>query len=181
MTNVIWYADSPGFTNGSIDRAIAAVDYLMLERGATDRGLTGGTGTYSLRRFLDYVDRAHELGTDVLFLDQGDTTVRDQMYNLAAALLVSEGNDFAGTERRGMIAPTSFWAGFDTDLGDALGDRRVDGTVLRRSFTDGLVLVNEPGAATVTVPLGEPMLTVDGDVVTSVTLHGREASILVRI
>ena len=94
MHNVIWYSDSPGFSDPNIDRQIAAADYLMLERGATDAGLVRGSGTYGIQTFFDYVDRAHALGTNVLLLDQSDGEA-NQQFNLAGTTVSSSANSAA--------------------------------------------------------------------------------------
>ena len=178
MHNVIWYADAPTMDNPYVDRQIAAADYLQLERGANDKGLVGGDGKFSMGNFFAFVDRAHELGANVLLLDENAVDEVGQEYNLAAALLLNDGNDLVSTEDHDFIDPDNFWSGFDTDLGDALGPREVDGTITRRDFTGGLVLFNDPQAPTVTITLDSPMRNLAGDVVETVTLGSREAAIL---
>ena len=71
----------------------------------------------------------------------------EQWFNLAAALLVNNGNDLVSTESWELIGPDEFWSGFRTDLGSALGPRRVEGGVIRRDFTRGVVLMNERARA----------------------------------
>jgi hypothetical protein len=178
MHNVIWYADSPGFGNAQIDRAIAAADYIQLERGANDRGLVRGDGTFGMQRFLAFVDRVHDLGAGVLLLDQHAEDEAGQEYNLAAALLVNEGDDMVSTSQDHYIDPHHYWSGFDTDLGHALGGRYTADGVTRRDFTGGVVVFNDPGAPTRTIGLDAPMRRIDGTVVTSVTLGPREAAVL---
>jgi hypothetical protein len=180
MHNVIWYAEPPGSDNPYLARQIAAADYVMLERGATDPGLVGGTSTFGLQTFLDYVDSVHALGTNVLLLDETATTIDDQWFNLAAGLLVSNGHDLVSTEDWDAISPDGFWSGFTTDLGRALGARYADQRVIRRDFADGTVLLNEPGRDPATIHLDAPMRTPSGQLVTSVTLGESEAVVLTR-
>lgn len=178
MHNVIWYTEPPQNDNPYLSRQIAAADYLMLERGATDPGLVKGTGRFGMRTFLDYIDSAHALGANVLLLDETATTVNEQWFNLAAGLLASNGHDLVSTEDWDLISPDGFWSGFTTNLGRALGPRYVDENLIRRDFTDGIVLLNEPGRDPVTIRLDAPMLTPSGQAVTSVTLDDREAIVL---
>ena len=72
------------------------------------------------------------------------------------------------------------FAGYLTDLGDALGSRTITAGTIRREFTGGLVVMNEPTSDPVTVDLDGTWLTPDGTAVTSVTLTTREAIVLTR-
>jgi hypothetical protein len=178
MHNVIWYAEPPQNNNPYLSRQIAAADYVMLERGATDPGLVKGTSRFGIRTFLDYIDNVHALGTNVLLLDETATTIKEQWFNLAAGLLASNGHDLVSTEDWELISPEGFWSGFTTNLGDALGPRYIDRNLIRRDFTKGIVLLNEPGGDQVTIRLDAQMHTPSGQLVTSVTLGDREAMVL---
>jgi hypothetical protein len=178
MHNVIWYTEPPHNDNPYLSRQIVAADYLMLERGATDPGLVKGTGKFGMWTFLDYIDSVHALGANVLLLDETATTIKEQWFNLAAGLLASNGHDLVSTEDWDRINPRGFWSGFNTNLGGALGPRYVDENLIRRDFTEGIVLLNEPGRDPVTIRLDAPMLTPSGQLVTSVTLGDREAIVL---
>lgn len=178
MHNSVWYAALPSTVNPEIDRQIAAADFIMMERGATDAGLVGGNGRFSYALWMEYIDRVHELGTNVLLLDQSAKTVAEQTFNLASGLLVSNGMDLVSTQQYEVISPRSIWSGFDTDLGDALGPRERDGSLWRRDFTGGLVIVNEPGFADHLVELGGEFRRLDGSVVERVLLSPREAVVL---
>jgi hypothetical protein len=180
MHNSIWYADSPALDNPNVGRQIAAADVIMMERGATDPGLTGGTGTYSYAKFIAFIDRVHRLGADVLLLDQSATTYDEQLFNVATALLTSNGRDYVSTETVAHIAPGSIWSGFDVDLGDALGGHSEQSGLWRRDFERGFVLVNGPESLTRTVQLNGTFLTAEGSAVTQITLGPRDAAILRR-
>src|SRR5262249_2792546 len=55
--NAVWFADSPTrMADLSIRREISAADYVNLERGVNDAGLTGGSGPDSLASFLAFID-----------------------------------------------------------------------------------------------------------------------------
>ncbi len=181
MHNALWFVDSPTFDDPYVARQIAAADWIMLERGATDDGLVGGTGrTYGFDSFLRYIDRAHALDTDVLLLDEGDypASPATQEYNLAAYLLISGGGDLISTEDYPMIGYDDPWPGFTTDLGDALGPRTRTEGLHQRDFTNGIVLLNEPDAAPTTINLPTTYTDLTGNPVTSLTLQPKTAAIL---
>jgi hypothetical protein len=163
--NSIWFADSPTRTSDPyIRREILAANYINLERGVNDLASTGGE--LSLNSFLYYVDVVHSLGRGVL-LDSNVTERQATEYSLASYFLISAGND--GISAGGMT-PTHWWSGFDVNLGDAIGPRTKSDGVLRRDFTGGMALVDEPGASSQTVTLPRTMLNLDGRRVNSVTL-----------
>lgn len=178
MHNSIWYADSPEHSSPLVERQIASADWIMLERGASDRGLTGGDGRYSLDSFMRFIDLAHSLGTNVLLLDETAETIEEQVYNLAVYLLVNDGSDLVTTEDYPLIAPESTWPAFGDDLGDALGPRYRWNDLWRRDFAGGTVLVNDPESSGRTVELDTPGLTLDGAPVTELTVPGHSAVIL---
>jgi Hypothetical glycosyl hydrolase family 15 len=163
--NSIWFADSPTRTSDPlIRREILAADYINLERGVTD--LTANTGPLSLASFLSYIDVVHGLGRGVL-LDSRVTDRQATEYSLAGYFLISSGND--GVSAGGMT-PTHWWTGFDVNLGDANGPRRSWNGLLRRDFTGGMVLLDEPGSPGQTVSLPRTMRNLDGREVKSVTV-----------
>lgn len=178
MHNAIWYADAPGYGNSYVRRQTAAADWIMLERGATDGGLKGGDGKFSLASFMKFSDFAHGVGTNVLFLDETANSIGEQTYNLAVYLLVNNGGDLVSTEEYARIAPGSTWAGFTANLGDAVGPRYRWNGLWRRDFTDGVVLVNDPGAGSVEVSLGSSYRNLAGESVGSLTLGSRSAAVL---
>ncbi len=177
--NALWFADSPSFDNPIIDRQIAAAEYYFLERGATDRGLVAGSSKFGFRSFLELIDRVHTAGSNVVLFDKSDGTPLDQVFNLATGLLVNNGDDLVGTARDDVVAPGSFWAGFNVDLGDAVGDRYDWNGLLRRDFTGGIVLVAEPGAETTTIDLDGEYVDSFGTVFDGeLTLEGGAAAVL---
>jgi hypothetical protein len=168
--NAIWYAD-PG---DLVRRQVAAADYVNLERGVNDAGLTGGDGRWSLRRLLAHVDGIHAQGRGVI-LDGFDGSPAGRELSLAAYFLVATGRDAVGLAS---ATPHRWWRGFETDLGDDLGPRFESGGVLRRDFTRGMVLLNEPEAPARRVELPVPLLDTSGHRVTSVTLEGGHGAVL---
>jgi hypothetical protein len=173
--NAIWYADSPtGIADPSIRRQIAAADFVNLERGVNDSGLTGGTGTFSLQRMLRYIDAVHALGKGVI-LDGSVTDPAGIEYALAAYFVISSGSDAVSA---GGITPIHWWPGLDVNLGEALGPRRLWRGVLRRDFTRGIALVKEPGVETSHLQLPTAMRDLNGRVVTSVSLPPASGAVL---
>ena len=178
--NAIWYSDSPGFDNGLVDRQIRAADVVHLERGMNDPGLKDGTSKFGMQTFMNYIDRVHRLGANVALLDTHADTLDEQWFNLAGYFLVNNGGDLISTEDWDLVSPDAFFAGFELDLGDAKGDRRVvDGTI-QREFTGGLVVMNEPRADPVTVFFDQPWKRQDGTMITRATLDAAEALVLLR-
>lgn len=182
MHNSLWFADSPQLDDPLIERQIEAADVIMMERGATDTGLGAGDGTYGFASFLAYIDRVHELGGNVLLLDETATTREEQIFNLAAGLLINDGLDLVSTEDYAYMAPDTFWDGFETDLGPALGIRyAVDDEegVWRRDFEKGAVVLNEPDRDRATLELGGTFVDLSGTVLDELTLPPGEAAVLV--
>jgi hypothetical protein len=173
--NEIWYADNhAGTSNPYIRAEIEAANYIFLERGANDSGLTGGEGQWSLHALLAYVDEVHALGRDVV-MDGTSSKPQGLGYNLASYFLVSNGNDAVSGDGQ---TPTSWWSGWNVNLGEARAPRYAWNRLLRRDFAGGMVLVNQPGEPTETVSLPSPMRNPEGETVTSVTLAASSGVIL---
>jgi hypothetical protein len=177
MHNSIWFADSSGAwaSDGAIQQQIASADYVNLERAvASDSGLTGGTGFWSVYNFFKYVDNVHALGRGVNLMAY-DLNNWQQQYNLASYYMISSGSDFVGDWSSN---PNSWWSGYDTDLGTALGPRTYSNGVYTRMFSGGMVLLGDPGLGTQTVQLPGSYQTLDGNWVTSVSLSGSQGIVL---
>ncbi len=174
--NAIWYSDEDaGTSEASIRNEISASNYVYLERGVNDSGLTGGNGQWSLNALLSFIDQVHALGRGVV-LDGTASGTPAMEYNLASYFLVSTGNDAVSGPGQ---TPENWWAGWNVNLGEAAGPRYTWNNLLRRDFTGGTVLVNPPDEPTQTVTLPTPMKTVGGNTVTSVTLPAGSGAILV--
>lgn len=178
--NTIWYSDSPDFDLWLVNRQIRAADIIHLERGMNDPGLKSGSSKFGMETFMAFIDRVHEQDRSVALLDTHAENSTDQWYNIAGYLLITDGSDLISTEDWDRIAPGSLFGGFRTDLGYALGPREVVGETIRREFTGGLVIMNQPRSPRVTVQLDQPWLTQNGATVTRVTLDTREAIVLLR-
>jgi hypothetical protein len=173
--NAIWFANGDaGSSDPSIRREIESANYINLERGVNDSGLTGGTGPWSLNAFLAYVDQVHALGRGTVLAG----TASDQQgleYNLASYFLTSTGNDaVSGNDQ----TPENWWTGWNVNLGQATDARYIWGGALRRDFTGGMVLVNPPGAPTRAISLPTPMQDASANTVSSVTLSAASGVVL---
>lgn len=144
--NPIWFTPY----DDDARRAHASANWINLERGATDAGLTGGAGRWGLETFLAHVDTLHSLGASVVF-DSYAGTRPSAEYNLAAYLLVNQGRDGIRTEYR--HTPRGWWSeAYDLDLGPSRGRRYEWLGLLRRDFERGYVLLNQPDRPPVIVP-----------------------------
>jgi hypothetical protein len=173
--NAIWFAhNDAGGADSSIRSEISSANYVYLERGVNDAGLTGGSGPWSLNALLSYVDEVHALGRSIVLGGQ-DSAPQALAYNLASYFLVSNGSD--GVSGPGQN-PDNWYPGFDVNLGDARAARYGWKGLLRRDFSGGIVLVDPPGGSLQTVTLPQPMLDSSGHSVTSVTLTAASGATL---
>lgn len=170
--NAIWFASPTRYSDQYVIREIKAADYINCERGVSDSGLVGGSGSWSVRAFLAYVDAVHSYGKNVLM----DEYAFNGDYGLAGYYLISNGDDALGNQQ---ITPDNWWAGYDVNLGAPLGARYDWNNLIRRDFLYGMVLLNPPQTTAITVQLPS-LLTkiVDGTGVTSVTLQPGQAVVL---
>ena len=140
---MIWFAPGAKGKWGRMQTRSANV--ITLERGVNDAGLTGGTFTFGLRTFLRYSDWIHRRKADVMFLETVRTPARRD-YGLAGYFMVNNGRDTYGTLVES--DPKQLVARIRGKLGAPLRGRYRWTGLLRRDFQRGLVLMNEPGAAT---------------------------------
>jgi hypothetical protein len=172
--NAIWFVNRE---HPEVARAVDAADYIELERGATDPGLTAGAGKYGFETFLAHIDWLHARGAGVI-LEPHDLDAAGREFELAVYFLIGDGNDAIASSFE--ANPGNWWQGWDTDLGAPEGERRVWNGLLRRDFADGIVLVNPPGApARVADPDGD-YENLDGEDVDRVSLQQSHGLVLRR-
>ncbi len=172
LHNSIWYATPTSYNDPYVQRQIKAADYINLERGISDSGIVKLTGRFSVGDFLGFVDLVHSFGKNVVF----DELKRNGSYGLAGYFLVSNGNDCIGDQT---VTPDNWWRGYDVSLGSPQGARYVWNNLLRRDFSQGIVLLNPPQTSTVTVTLPTAMTRADdGSYVSSVTLGPGQGVVL---
>ncbi len=180
--NPVWYAGSSAHdaSNQYQRRELAAADYVAVERGFIDSGITGGTAEWSLDRLLKYMDQVHAVGTKVYvqaYAPNASAPLTAE-YNLACYLLINEGGDYVGANYRDQIG--TWWPGWDVDLGAALGprSRTASGTntgLWTRQFASGAVYVNEPGSPTKIITTTAAFRRVDGTQVPTGTVFSLAA------
>ncbi|MDP9055495.1 MAG: putative glycoside hydrolase family 15 protein [Acidobacteriota bacterium] len=178
LHNSVWCAGPSGVRDldPAIQAQIAAADIINIERGiGSDPGLTGGTGDFSLNVLFGYIDRVHAAGRNVVLEQYDVTDVATRQYSVAGYFLISSGNDYYGDT---VTTPDNWWSGFNVDLGSPLGPRTYANGVYRRNFSQGMVLLGEPGSATQTVTLPASFKTLDGTAVNSVTVSAYQGVIL---
>jgi hypothetical protein len=179
--NAIWYAGGPARqSDPNVRREILASDFVHIEHGVNDSGLISGTGPWSLRALLAYVDAVHQASRSVVVGNAGGDapSAPTLEYALACYFLISTGRDAIGDG--GFAGPDNWWSGFDARLGAATGPRYDWQGLLRRDFDDGVVLVREPRAQRVTVQLPDAYTRLDGSAVSSITLGASEGAVLRR-
>ena len=172
--NSLWYLD---WTDSNIQRQIRAADWINLERGVNDPGLTGGAGYWSLDRLLTFIDNVHQNGKGVILDGEAPASNSGaaREYSTAVYLLISTGADLVGDSSQ---TPTDWWSGFDIDLGKAATGRYLWQNLWRRDFAAGIALVNPPGGDAVVITLPGPYTRVDGSVVNTIRLGPAEGAIL---
>jgi hypothetical protein len=175
LHNSVWYAGgAQRWNNPLVKREIAAANYINLERGVNDPNIKGGSGEWSLSAVMSFVDSVHAAGKGVI-LDGSNDSPQGREYSLAAYFLVSMGDDGVGN---GEMTPENWWSAYEIDLGEAEGQRSAWQGLMRRNFTGGIALLNEPEAPTRTVTLPRPMLTTAGTLVGSITLPASSGAVL---
>ncbi|HWX74478.1 MAG TPA: putative glycoside hydrolase [Solirubrobacteraceae bacterium] len=173
--NALWFAGNhAGISDPSVRREVESANYILLERGVNDSGLTGGNGPWSLNALFAFVDQVHSLGRGVV-LDGASGEAQGIEYNLASYFLISDGNDALSAHGQ---TPSSFWPGLEANLGEATDARHAWGNLMRRDFAGGMVLVNPPGSPAQTVTLPSAMQTGAGESVTSLTLPAASGVVL---
>ncbi len=174
--NSLWF---DGDSDPYVRRQHDAADLIEIERGINDSGLRGGEGFWSLRDAASSSSTACTPGARASCSTRRRRPHAERLYGLAGYFLISDGRDALGNYQAG--TPEDWWAGYDTDLGDALGARYdLANGVIRRDFTRGTVLMNVPDTSTQTVSLGAGYRDLDGVERSSVTLGPGTGAVLLR-
>lgn len=177
VLNAIWYAgDDKRDRDPQVRRQLRAADTIVLEHGVNDDGLQGGDGEWSVRAFLDYVDRRHADGKAVVMYGGGETPAEHE-YGLAGYLLASGPRDAFGRNDGG-TDPDDWWRGLNVSLGRARGVRYEWNGLLRRDFEHGMVLLNDPDSPATRIELPSGLRGLDGRPRTSVTLGPKRGAVL---
>jgi Hypothetical glycosyl hydrolase family 15 len=177
--NTYWRDHSTRTTDPYALRELAAADVVEVERGFNDAGIGGGTGGFGYETFLAHMDWLHSRGVSIMYEPYGlDATSRE--FEIASYYLVKDRSDRIVSNFH--ADPGNWWADWNTDLGAPGSTRYKWNGLIRRDFASGTVLVNQPGAATVTValPSGTTWTDLAGNPVTSVTLGARRGKVLLK-
>lgn len=170
--NVIWFSDNNSWNDWSITQELRSADYIVLERGISDRGLTGGDGRWSVNSYLSFIDYVHSLGKGAIVDELGF----NGEYPLAGYFLTSNGHDAFGNNA---VTPDNWWSGYDVHLGSPQGGRYSWNGLLRRDFSGGMVLLNLPGGPWINVNLPGAYQRIDGNTVNSIGLGGSQGVVLI--
>jgi hypothetical protein len=181
LDNPIWFAGPEGIRDRDpyIQRAFRAADYINSEHGVYgDGGLRGGTGEWSYHAKLEYYDRVHSLGKGVIVdeVEPESNTRQAREFTLATYFLISTGRDAVGNQK--IRNSSEWWSGYDIDLGEPLGPRKLWNGLYRRDYSLGVALVNPQESPLRTVRFPSPLLTLDGVSLTSLTLTAKQGAIL---
>lgn len=177
MHNAIWFAGpAPAYDQDPyIQAELQSANTINLERGiASDGGLTGGTGFWSIYNFFSYVDRVHALGKGVDF-EQYQLNSTGLEYGLASYFLISTGGDFVSDQT---TTPSNWYNGYSVNLGQPLGARTYNNGVFMRYFTNGVVVLGEPNLGTQTVGLNGWYQDLNGNWTNQVTIGGWQGAVL---
>lgn len=152
LHNSIWFTPDSSFVHAEI----GAADYINLERGFSDPGITGGTGQFSLSALMKFIDLVHSLGASVVI---DEYFVANLNYAVAGYFLTNNGNDMIGFADLPLIQ-----AGWPRILSANLGAANWGSRsqpqpgLWTRHFTGGDVYLNEPGNLPVTFSLLAPVM-----------------------
>lgn len=175
--NIIWF--SPSSKDRITRLQLRSANVIALERGINDPGLIGGRSFFSLNNYFRYASFIHGLKRPVLY-DENAPTDDERDYGLAGYFLINNGRDYFGSSPSG--DPDRFFGGYRVQLGKPTsGRKRLPGGLFRRTFQNGVVLLNEPQARTRTVALKGNYRTADGRPAgSSITLAASRGAVLVR-
>lgn len=172
LHNSIWYAGSGA--RGSdpyVQQEIKAANWINRERGASDNGITGDNGQWSIQELFRFIDTVHSLGAHI---NLEEFTLNGE-YAVAAYFLVSNGMDAFGAS----VSPTNWPAALDVTLGNPQGPRYSWNGLIRRDFENGMVLLNPPGKPAVTATVDGSYVDSNGSTVSNVTLDGKQGIVLI--
>lgn len=158
VANVYW-----GHPRGAeFDRIVNAVDYINIERGFVDYGITQGSGNFGFDTMLGYIDHIHSLGKNVI-LDTKTKPLTEQefMFALSTYLLVKEEGDLLGLDDMARNQPDTWDHRLDARLGRPVSSRIVINTGSSRYYAR----IYQRGAVYVVGP-GDPTTNVNGNLLT---------------
>lgn len=182
MINSVWWRLESSLDDPTVLRGVRTATHYEFERGTKD--VFDGQ---SWEAMLAFINRLQTYGVDVNFDNYYATTRQQAEFEMASYFLVSTGRDTYSAEYRSCPDNASpspctepWWPAYATDLGLPTANYSVSGTVYRRPFANGLVLINKPGGTSQTLALDASYRDLDGNALTSVTLGAGQAIVLQR-
>jgi len=169
--NALWFAGMPK-SDSYISEEVSSANFINLERGFDDSGLTTGTGFWTVNNFMTYIDQVNSYPNTKVLLEQYGYDNND--FALACYLLVNNGGDLFANDG---INPNSWNNHYDVNLGSAKNSRYTWNNLTRRDFAKGIVLVNLTGT-TIKTDLPDEYKTFDGTIIDSITLDPKESAVL---
>lgn len=166
--NPVWYAEAYDFKTA---------DVVWFEGGFSDKGLTGGTGQWSVSAFMLRIADVTKAGAAAVL---GEPATDNVPYKIAGAWLSgAAGTGFTNTTPDLWDQP--FLRITNADLGQPLSPAQRFSGVWQRSFDKGLVYFVEPGADSITLDLDQPMTDVyAGQQISKLTLSPSQGIVLMR-
>ena len=145
----------------NVVREVRSANFVELERGFNDAGLTAGNGKYSYRRFIRHIGWLHRLGASII-LEPYLSSKRQARYEVANYFIVRKRKDAIASDFR--ANPGNWWRGWSTNLGRARGRGHFVARrhLLRRNYHRGSAIVNPPGGGTKTVRFRRPRRNLEG-------------------
>lgn len=169
--NALWFAGNGApLSDAAVAEEIQAANYINLERGFADTGLTN-SGTWSMDSLFSYIDAVHQLGSKILAEQYGF----DGQFSLASYFLVNKGGDLFANDS---VTPYNWPSMYDVQLGTPIRGRWNWNGLIRRDFSQGIVMINPPNAKSITMSFPPGFTDLNGNSVTTVTLAGRQGIIL---
>jgi hypothetical protein len=130
--NSLYWANGP-----SVDQQIKQADIFCLERGFNDSNYSAS----QIEGLWSWIDKIHSWGVGAFHLSYASDT-KGSLFNLACALMCSNGHDFVSSPS-GLMSPSGWQSFLDTDLGDEkVARREISPNIWNRVFDLGEVDVD---------------------------------------
>lgn len=144
--NALWTAQP--WKNNWIEKQIKHSDFINIEHGILDAGLTWYEWTYSLSNFFTFIDSVHQLWKSVLLWGE-PTTDTQREYYVTWWYLTQDKKDSLIVQDPTLTPWNTPWKWYGIDMGKPIGNRYIWNNVWRRDFENGSVLLNPPDKNTI--------------------------------
>ena len=161
--NPLWWMDH---SDPEVRRQVAAADWIELERGFNDAGITPGDGRFGYETLLAHIDWLHRRQKRVILQPYLETEEQAR-YELANYFLVRRGRDAINSKYRSdppSGGVSSLWRGWNVNPGPPERRRELlESGLWRRRFERGTALVSPPGGPAATVTFQRPHTNLAGE------------------